>query len=442
MSNKFVYESFSNFLNYKLLMETATPEDIARLNLNEDDVKSDPWDFKFESGKFKKSDVSEDNLKKLDEDFKNRIVPALNNPNYIGQKLEVNISSASSKVPVNPSGSVAKELKAAGYSADNAGLCKARGNTVVSLIKDMLYKSFGGDMKESEFFKAMEKKITFINKPNPNIGPVYSREKGDNAEDQKYKDNQYISATLTVTGESIPVERFISCEMDKTFRGGKSDASNGYAGYDKTVFIKAKAGQVMKISFDPFTIPDAILFSYTGTAPKLSPFMGAVGAKYVRGVYSKALEDSWNEKVNKGEAATAKKEVIGGKSYLVTDYKYYLNEVVNKGGVLVKAIEAKLKSLGLKPIKDICPEFFDSNGKIEVYATKDKSELRIAKDLANDPSAITIELLKSGALPQSPKISLQSMKIEVTKNITRDEVTLVAFSPVAGTSFGLKTECK
>ena len=169
MSNKFVYESFSNFLNYKLLMETATPEDIARLNLNEDDVKSDPWDFKFESGKFKKSDVSEDNLKKLDEDFKNRIVPALNNPNYIGQKLEVNISSASSKVPVNPSGSVAKELKAAGYSADNAGLCKARGNTVVSLIKDMLYKSFGGDMKESEFFKAMEKKITFINKPNPNI---------------------------------------------------------------------------------------------------------------------------------------------------------------------------------------------------------------------------------------------------------------------------------
>lgn len=439
MTNKFVYESFDNFLNYKLLMETATAEDLE--HLNEEDTKPSPWDFKFDSGKFKKSEVTEDQIKKLDDDFKKRIVPILNNQNYIGQKLSVNISSASSKVPVNPSGSVAKELKALGYKADNEGLCKARGNTVVEIIKNTVYKNYGGDMEESEFFKAMEKKVTFVNKPNPNIGPEYSKAKGDDADDKKYKDNQYISATMEASGEKIPIERFIPCNMKQSFQGGKADASNGYAGYDKTVFIKAIAGQEMEISFDPFTVPDSILFSYTGTEPKLSPFMGAVGAKFIKGEYTKASEDAWNERVSKGGAATGKKEVIGGKSYLVIDYKDYLNNVINKGGSLVKAIEAKLKSLGLKPIKDICPKFFDSSGKIEVYATKDKSELKVAKDIVNDPSAITIQLLKSGALAQSPKIDNEALKIKVTKNITRDEVTLVAFSPVEGTSFALNTKC-
>jgi len=440
MKEKFVYESFANFLNYKLLMETATAEDLARLN--EADTDPSPWDFKFDSGKFKKSDVTADQLKKLDDDFKKRIVPVLNNQNYIGQKLSVNISSASSKVPINPSGSVAKELKDLGYKPDNTGLCKARGNTVVEIIKGILYKSFGGDMEESKFFKEMEKKVTFVNKPNPNIGPEYSKEKGDAPEDQKYKDNQYISATLDVTGEKIPSDLLIKCNMNQSFKGGKADISNGYAGYDKKVYLSAKSGQIMEITFDPFTVPDSILFSYSGASPKLSPFMGAVGAKFIKAKWSKAEEDRLNAEVAKTDGMIpAKKELIGGTNYLVIDYKDHLNNVINKGGVLVKSIESKLKTLGLKPIKDICPKFFDANGKIEVYATKDKSELTVAQDLVNDPSAITYQLLKSGALAQSPKIDNEALKIKVTKNITRDEITLVAFSPITGTSFSLKTTC-
>ena len=435
MKDKFVYESFVNFLNYKLLLETATEEDLARLN--EEDTTS-PWDFKFDSGKFKKSEVTEEQIKKLDDDFKKRILPLLNNQNYIGQKLSVNISSASSKVPVNPSGKVAKELKGLGYKPDNAGLCEARGNTVVEIIKDMLYKSFGEDMDKSEFFKAMEKKVTFVNKPNPNIGPEYS--KGDNVDDQKYKENQYISATLKATGEKIKEEDKIGCNMKKkSFHGGKADASNGYAGYDKTVYLNAKSGQNMRIIFDPHTIPDSILFYYTGAPAKLSPFMGEVGAKIIRDKWSKGDEDDINADAK--IVVKPKKELIGGINYLVTDYKDYLNNVVNKGGALVKAIEGKLKNLGLKPIKDICPQFFDSSGKIEVYATKDKSELKVDKDYPG-PSAMTIPLLKSGALAQSPKIDNKALEITVTKNITREQVTLVAFSPLAGTMFGISTECK
>jgi hypothetical protein len=440
MSNKFVYESFEDFLNYKLLMETATAKDLADLNINEADTKPEPWNFKFDSGKFKKSEVTPDQIKKLDDDFKKRIVPVLNNQNYIGQKVSVNISSASSKVPINPSGSVAKELKALGYKADNEGLCKARGNTVVELIKDMMYKAFGGDMKESEFFKTMEKKLIFTNQPNPNIGPEYSKADGDNADDQKYKDNQYISATLTASGEKLPPERFISCKMDQSYKGGIANASNGFAGYDKTLFLKAAPGQVMEVAFDPFTVPDSILFHYTGAPAKLSPFMGGFGSKYVKGQWSKDLEDKVNADAARGVSIPGKKEVIGGKSYLVLDYKDHLNNVVNKGGVLVKAIEAKLKSLGLKPIKDICPQFFDASGKIEVYTTRDKSEVPVTK--SSDNVVWTGDLLKSGELKQSPKIDNSVLKIEVTKNIVRDEITLVAFSPVAGTSFGLKTVCK
>ena len=442
MPNKFVYESFEDFLNYKLLIETATSEELAELNINEADTKPIPWNFEFESGKFKKSEVTGEQLKKLEDDFNKRIVPVLNNQNYIGQKVSVNISSASSKVPVNPSGSVAKELKALGYKPDNEGLCKARGNTVVELIKDMMYKAFGGDMKEPVFFKTMEKKLIFVNQPNPNIGPEYSKANGDDAGDQKYKDNQYISATLTASGDKIPPERFISCEMNKSYRGGKANLTNGYAGYEETLFLKAISGQVMEVTFNPFTIPDSILFYYTGSPAKLSPFMGGLGSKYVKGPWSTALEAKVAADVERGVSIPGKKEVIGGKSYLVLDYKDYLNNVINKGGSLVKAIEAKLKSLGLKPIKDICPQFFDANGKIEVYTTKDKADLRTPSNDPTDYEAWTIRLLKSGELIQSPKIDNSVLKIEVTKNIIRDEITLVAFSPVTGTSFGLVTTCK
>ena len=434
MSNKFVFESLEEFLaHYQSLVEAETePNKPASSGTS-------PWEFKFESGKFKKDDVTPDQLKKLEDDFNKKIVPLLSNQNYIGQKLDVSISAASSKVPVSPSGNVAKELQAAGYTPDNVGLCKARGATVVNIIKDLLYKTFGEGIDRKVFMKELDKKMTLSNKPLPNIGPEYSKSAGDNPDDQKYKDNQFISAALTVSGEKIPDDRFILCKMDKKFSGGQASAANGFAGYDETVFIRAKAGQKMQIFFDPITVPDAILFSYSGKEVKLSPFSGTYGAKWVKSEWTQEKEDLWNKNAASGKVATAKKETIKGKNYLVIDYKDYINNYINKGGVLVKAIEAKLKSLGLKPIKELCPEFFDSQGKIEIYRNKNLDQIPPSTNKENPD--YTYNLLKDGSLPQSPLADTKSFSIMITKNAVRDSVTLVAFSPISGTAFNIITQC-
>lgn len=434
MYKKFVFESLDNYINYKLLLKEAKEEGNAQ---NKDN--NAPWDFKFDSGKFKKDDVTQDQIKKLDTEFKKRIVPLFTNENYIGQILEVNISAASSKVPINPSGSVAKELKSLGYKPNNEGLCEARGNTVVEIIKDLIYDNFGEGQDRESFFKDLSKKMVLVNKPLPNIGPEYNKDGGDNADDQKYKNNQYISASLSVKGDKIPEEKFLTCNSDKSFKGKKASASNGYIGYDETIYIRAKAGQKMTISFDPLVIPDSILFVYSGKEVKLAPFSGSYGAKYVQGKYTKENEAEFNKKANLGYGPKAIKEVIAGQEYLVIDYKDYINNVLNKGGALVKSIENKLRSLGISTIKDICPEFFDSEGKIEVYMNKDLSGI---KPEYGDPSKITYDLLKSNKLKNSPKADTKSFNIEITKNVIRDSVTLVAFSPIEGTLFKIKTTCK
>jgi hypothetical protein len=457
--NKFVYESFEDFVNYKLLMETATPEDLEYLNETDKEdpkkgstekSKTSPWDFKFDSGKFRKSDVTEEQLKKLEDDIEKRIVPVLNNQDYIGQKVVINVSSASSKVPVNKSGAVAKELQSVGLKADNKSLCEARGNTVVELIKDMLYRKFGKGMKEDVFFNAMDKKLTFVNKPMPNIGPAYSGENGDNPNDQKFKNNQFISATLEASGEKLPPNRFLICNTDKSFSGGKADASNGYAGYDETLYLKGYPGQTMEISFNPLSVPDAMLFHYQGEAPRLTPFMGSVGAIMVYGEATPELEAKYAS-TQPGSIATTKLmlnnktrlsngTMLGGKEYLVCDYKQHLNDVVNKGGVLVAAIEAKLKSLGLKTIKELCPNFFDADGKIEVYTNENPREY--AQNGTKPGRELTEYLLQYGALTSSPRIDNKVTSVTLRKSIMRDQVTLVAFSPVSGTLFQVKTTCK
>jgi hypothetical protein len=433
MRDKFVFESFKDFINYKLLMTEAKSEKIERM-----ESQTTPWEFNFDSGKFKKSDITEDQLKNIESDFKKKIVPLFNNQKYTGQKMEITISASSSKVPINPTGSVAKELKAEGYSADNEGLCKARGNTISGIIKDLIYENFSdGKENKEDFIKELDSKMIITNSPSPNIGPDYDKSKGDNPDDQKYRDNQYISATLKIVGEKIPEDKFLPCGVTREYSGKQGTIANGFAGYDKTIFLRTKAGQKMEIFFDPVTIPDAILFSYSGKDVKLSPFSGSYGSKYISGVYTKELETKLNKDAASGKTIKPKKEVIGGITYLVSDYKDYLNNVVNKDGILVKSIESKLKSLGLKPIKDICPEFFDDDGKIEVYRNKDLSQIK----LTPDSNSLTYDMLKSGEIKQSPKASTQSLSISITKNAVRDAVTLVAFSPLSGTIFSLRTVC-
>ena len=453
MSKNFVYESFEDYVNYLLLIESEGDcPTCPKTSINEagGDTPKKPWDFKFDSGKFKSSDVTEDQRKALEKDFLTRVVPALDDPTYVGRKLKVSLEAASSKVPIDPNGSVAKALKAAGYTTDNKGLCDARAKTVTDLIGDIIFKKYAPKgMDKAKYLKSLDAKVQFAGVAKPNIGPDYVPGT-DDPKNIKYKENQYISAMLEPMGGKTPRELLISCNKNDTKTGGVANAANGYIGYDKTLYLEPRSGQKITIKFNPFTIPDAFIFSYFGEN-KLVPFSGNVGRYLVKGLATDAdLKKRLESQTAKSGATPATEMKIGGKTYLVRDFKKHLNETVNKGGILVKSIEKKLKSLGLPPISEICPEFFDSDGKIEVYASvsPDKIEAEPASQFL-DPminaernnAFETAKMILSGELTKSPILKDYQVSITIVKNITRDAVTLVAFSPVSGTSFSLETKC-
>ena len=439
MSRNFVYESFEDYVNYLLLIESegdcpTCPK--TAINEAEGGTPKKPWDFKFDSGKFKSSDVTEAQRKALENDFLTRVVPALDDPTYTGRKLKISLEAASSKVPIDPNGSVAKALKSAGYTTDNKGLCNARAKTVTGLIGDIIFKKYAPKgMDKTKFLKSLDAKVEFAGVAKPDIGPDYVPGK-DDPKDSKYKENQYISAMLEPTGGKTPGDLLVACNSKNSKRGGVADAANGFIGYDKTVFLSAKSGQKVKIKFNSFAIPDSFIFSYFGEN-KLVPFSGVVGRYLVKGLASDTdLKKRLEEAATTGGVPGTEMK-IEGETYLVQDYKKHLNTVINKGGRLVKSIEGKLKSLGLPPISQICPGFFDSEGKIEVYATKSPGEV----DSPSEEVTKTSKMVASGELKKSPVLEDAQVSITIQKNITRDAVTLVAFSPVSGTSFALETEC-
>jgi hypothetical protein len=435
MSKNFIYESFEDYLNYVLLIESEEGckecNEKSILEAGAPAGKPDPWEFQFSSGKYKASDVNAAQKKALENDFLKRVVPVLNDPRFVGQKLKISLEAASSKVPLKAGGTLAQELKKLGYSADNKGLCDARAKTVADLIRDIIFKkSAPKGMDKEKYLKSLDSKVVFAGVSKPDIGPDYDPGT-DDPKDMKYKENQYISALLEPLGGKIRDDLKIKCNSDIKFRGGEATEANGFKGYNKTVFIDAKSGTTMKITFDPQTIPDSILFSYFGEY-KLSPFAGGLGRYYVSTIPKK---DDKPRSTGEGDPPFTEIK-FDGKTYLVRDYKKYLNDTVNKGGKLVASIESTLKSIGLPPIKEICPGFFDAAGKIEVYSNRSLEEASESNTLRD-----TVDLIKRGLIIKSPMIGKTSTTITVTKNIASDSVTLVAFSPVSGTVFRIMTSC-
>ena len=454
MSKNFIYESFEDYLNYVLLIESEEGckecNEKSILEAGAPASKPDPWEFQFSSGKYKASDVNAAQKKALENDFLKRVVPVLNDPRFVGQKLKISVEAASSKVPIKADGTLAQELKKSGYSVDNKGLCQARSKTVSDLIFDILYKNNNPKgIERKKFGDMMKNKVEFIGVPKPDIGPDFTPGK-DNPEDSKYKENQYISALLQPSGGKIRDDLKIKCNADTRFEGGEATEANGFKGYNKTVFIDAKSGTEMKITFDPKTVPDSIFFSYFGEY-KLSPFAGGLGRYYVSNHVGGVKDENYKPISAKPSSAGGLQftEIkFDGKTYLASDYKKYLNDTVNKGGKLVASIESTLKSLGIPPIKEICPEFFDANGKIEVYSIYESLEKSLELDQKKLQSGEmtkvyqnTVDLIKGKAIPASPIIKKISQTIRVTKNIASDAVTLVAFSPVSGTVFNISSSC-
>lgn len=394
------------------------------------------WDFNFDSGKFLKKDISEEALKKIENDFRKGILPIMKSQDYIGQRLNINLIASTSKVPLGPNAKAA--LKEAGYTdLSNTGLAKARLETLESIIKDLLFKYLALKTEEKEAFLAnVKNKVKITKTPKPNQGPEYKS--GSDKDSEEFKKYQKISSGIDAEGEKIEEDRKVSCNKTTTGRGGKGTSENFFAGYDKNVYIIAKAGDVMNINFNPQTVPDSFLYKYNDEH-SLSPFCGALGG-VVAEPYDEAVFIKAKEEAEKGNGLMPEKRIIDNKTYMVRDYKKALNEVYNKGNALVNGINARIKKLGLKgDIKSLNPNFFDAQGKIEVYSTYDISKYTTYSD--NKAGLTTSSLIKSKKLPMPTVVDVKEITITVNKTFVKDSLDMVVFSPCAGTAFSLAATC-
>ena len=424
-----IITSFLDFVNESNLFEQEKPSS---------DINSEiSWDFNFDSGKFLKSDISQESLAKIEVDFKKTILPIMKRADYIGQVITINLIASTSKVPLGPN---AKEgLSNAGYKdITNKGLATARLDTLESIINDLLFKFLAlKDEKKEDFLKNVKNKVKIKKTPKPNIGPDY--EKGSDPKDEKYKAVQKISSSIDVTAEIIDVDRRVSCGKKTNGKGNKGTAENNFVGYEKNVYIMAKAGDAMTIKFEPYTVPDCFIYKYMGEN-KLSVFSGNFGGVLAE-PFVQSKYDDYLAKADKGGIIKVEKRNIGGTNYIVWDYKKAINEVYNKDNALVNGINKKIKELGIKgDIKSIQPKFFDKEGKIEVYSNKQIKDMPTGGDVpmvANTKDYITKKIL-----PTPNVCDPIELQLKVVKTFVKDSLDLIVFSPCAGTAFSLDATCE
>jgi len=423
----------TSFLDFLLEYNKSINEET-----NSDPIgKPIPWSFNFDSGRFKLGDIPDEDLGKIYEDFRKNILPILDNPNYVGQKIDIKLNASTSKVPVGPG--VAKALTEEKYEGNNSGLAKARLDTMGSIIKELLYKYFKKDGEDrNEFLKNISDKVTITKNAQANQGPDYKQGVND-PKDEKYKEFQKLSAVIGVVGEAIPEPSKIKCGLTLRATGNKGSAEDLYCGYDKKLYAVAKKGTTMEISFDPFTVPDAFIYSYAGKIG-LSPFAGSHGGILLR-PFDQAVFDRLNNAAKGGSSEAVVKEKIKGKDYIVYPYKKILNEVYNKNNALVNAISKKLVSMGeRRSIKEIQPKFFDAEGKIEVYALD--PEKKGSKDVTGaDHITFTSDAIKNGLIAKPVVIPKDNFSFTLLKDFKRDSMQLAVFSPLGGTSFALSAKC-
>lgn len=432
---KNIITKFSSFLNEDYKANPTGPTGPAAPTTVDKEI---PWNFNFDSGEFLKADIDQAKLDIIEKQFKTTIMPVMNNINLIGQKIDVQLIASTSKVPVGPKAASAL-AENGGYAGNNSGLAKARLDTLESIVKDLLFKYFSkeGDDR-STFMKNLKDKVTITKKTLANQGPDYV--KGDDVNDDKFKQHQKLSLLISASGDKIPMDQLLSCSKNLSGKGLKGSPENSYVGYEKKVYLVAKKGTVMTTQFDPIMVPDCFFYSYGGTK-FLSVFGGSMGSKLVEPFTQKRF-DEINKRYQAGTSVAPAKEKINGKDYIVIDYKKTLNEVYNKDNSLVKAIEAKMKLMGEKrTIKEIQPKFFDAEGKIEVYATADPLQ---HPDTAPDLLPYiggTKEAIKQKLIPAPIMAELKTFEFTLTKDFSQDFLKLAVFSPLSGTAFALKSKC-
>ena len=425
-----IITSFLDFVNESKVFEEEKPSSDINSEIN--------WNFNFDSGKFLKSDISQESLTKIEGDFKKTILPIMKRFDYIGQVITINLIASTSKVTLGPNAK--KALSEAGYKdLNNKGLATARLDTLESIINDLLFKFLAlKDEKKEEFLKNIKDKVKIKKTPKPNIGLEY-KPGSDDPKDEKYKEFQKISSSIEVTAEKIEEDRQVSCGKKTNGKGNKGSVENNFVGYEKNVYIKAKAGDSMTIKFEPYTVPDCFIYRYMGES-KLSVFSGNFGGILAE-PFNQANFNNYIAKAEKGEIIKVEKRNIGGKDYTVWDYKKVINEVYNKDNALVNGINKKLKELGIKgDIKSIQPKFFDKEGKIEVYSNKQIKDMPSGGDVSM--IANTKDYIIKKILPTPVVCDPIELQLKVVKTFVKDSLDLVVFSPCAGTAFSLDSTCE
>lgn len=430
-----IITAFSDFVLYESKMYEQSKD-------KKDDVKkSKPglegkinWDFNFDSGKFLRSEIGEESLNKIKEDFKKKVLNIINNPLYTGQEITINLIASTSKVPLGPNAKSA--LSKAGYKEQtNTGLAKARLDTLESIVNDLLFEYLAyGEKDKKKFLKDIKGKIKIEKTPNPNIGDEYDSKK-DDKDDKKYKDVQKISSEINITSVKIEEDEKVKCNSRLTGSGVQATKENNFVGYDKSLYVIAGAGNKMNIEFNPLTIPDCFVYKY-GKDFKLSVFSGQYGPILVE-PFVQARFDQLVQANQQGKGIKPEKKRYGNVDYLVMDYKKAINDY-NKNNALVNGINAKLKAMGIKgDIKSLQPKFFDSEGKIEVYSNKKIEDMPTDNIYGKNVK----DYIAKKIVPMPIVCDPVEVQINLTKKYTEDQFKLSVFSPCAGTVFHLNSKC-
>lgn len=231
---------------------TADPGDLSQ------EVK---FNFNFESGKYKQAEIPAAQLTTLKTDL-TKPINLVKTPRYANQKTTLTLSASTSTLGL--SAELRQQLTNEGYKPTGNGndaLCAARLNTLEAIVLSYFCEKLGCTADE------LKQRIT--------IKKVSKANSGSGTTDEERKVYQYVSMKLEQTGEEIPADRKITCNMPASSKQGTQAAqTNNYVGYNADQYLVIPVGRQISIQFNPQSIPDMVYFKYKDTE-FLSSFLGS-----------------------------------------------------------------------------------------------------------------------------------------------------------------------
>ena len=294
-----IIKRYTQWVNENLMSEAeaaaaaGNPGDLAR------EVK---FNFNFESGKYKPEEIPAPELAKLKTDL-NIPINLVRTPRFMNQKTVLTLTASTSTLGL--SANLRSQLQQEGFKPTGNGnnaLCAARLKTIEEIV--IAYFCEKLLCTPQELAKKIE--IKKVSKPNA----------GSGATDEERKQFQYISMKLEQTGEAIPSERKITCNMKPATRQGvEAKREVNYVGYNADQIVVVPVGNKITLKLNPLTVPDMVYFKYKDTE-FLSPWLGAKTSVNPRTGQSSNFEADLNDATKYPglkDAINAEIAKVGGK---------------------------------------------------------------------------------------------------------------------------------